>query len=324
MSQKVFITGATGFVGPYLIDFLKDRDPDCLIFGTCFPEHPGSCNVIDGIELYHCDLRSEKGISESIRQVQPDWIFHLAAVSNVGYSWTNRRETLEANLMGTFYLFDAVRKYSPQSRVLFISSCDVYGILSPIEEALKEDFPTPPVSPYAFSKISGELLSRFYTNIEGLNIVISRSFPHTGPGQSSDFVCSDWASQIAKIEKGLMEPVIKVGSLDVRRDFSDVRDVVKAYISLLEKGKRGEIYNVCSGRAVVLKDILNLLLSFSSKEIEVKVDPKRMRKADIPLLLGNNEKIRNELSWTPEISLNQTLKELLDYWRESLNGQNNY
>ena len=324
MSQKVFITGATGFVGPYLIDFLKDRDPDCLIFGTCFPEHPGSCNVLDGISLYHNDLRSEEEISESIRQVQPDWIFHLAAVSNVGYSWTNRRETLEANLMGTFYLLDAVRKYSPQSRVLFISSCDVYGILSPIEESLKEDFPTPPVSPYAFSKISGELLSRFYTNIEGLDIVISRSFPHTGPGQGTNFVFSDWAFQIASIEKGKSKPLIKVGNLNVRRDYSDVRDVVRAYVLLLERGKKGKIYNVCSGKADSLTNNLDFLLSLTSKDIRVEVDPKKLRKADIPFLLGNNEKIRNELSWTPEISLNQTLKELLDYWRESLNGQNNY
>jgi len=278
--------------------------------------HPGSCNVLDGIELYHCDLRSEKGISQSIKKERPDWIFHLAAVSNVGYSWTNRRETLEANIMGTFYLLDAVRKYSPQSRVLFISSCDVYGILSPTEKALKEDFPTPPVSPYSFSKISGELLSQFYSNIEGLDIVISRSFPHTGPGQNTDFVFSDWAFQIASIEKGKSAPLLKVGNLNARRDYSDVRDVVRAYILLLEKGKKGEIYNVCSGKADSLTNNLNFLLSLTDKDIRVEVDPQKLRKAEITLVLGNNEKIRDELNWTPEIPLDQTLKELLDYWRK--------
>ena len=316
MGRKIFITGASGFAGQYLIDLLKEREPDCLVSGTCFPEHPGSCDALDGVDLSYLDMRSEEEVSDCIRKVQPDWVFHLAAVSNVGYSWTNRKETLEANLMGTFYLFEAVRKYSPQSRVLFISSCDVYGILSPIEEALKEDHPTPPVSPYAFTKISGEILSQFYVNIEDLDIVISRSFPHTGPGQSTDFVFSDWAFQIAQIEKGSNDPLLKVGNLDVRRDYSDVRDVVKAYALLLERGKKGEIYNVCSGRADSLKDNLDLLLSLSSKDIRIEVDPQKLRKADIPLVLGDNEKLFKETGWKPEMPLEQTLKDLLDYWRE--------
>ena len=316
MSPRVFITGATGFAGRYLIDLLKVKYPDCEISGTCFPEHPGSCGVLDGVELFHLDMRSEEDVSDCIKQVQPDWIFHLAAISNVGYSWVNRKETLEANLMGTFYLFEAVRQYAPNSRVLFVSSCDVYGILSPIHEALKEDHSTPPVSPYAFSKISGELLSQFYGNIEGLDIVISRSFPHTGPGQSADFVFSDWANQIAQIEKGFLDPVLKVGNLDVRRDYSDVRDVVKAYVLLLERGEKGEIYNVCSGKADSLKDNLDLLLSMSSLDIRIEVDPQKLRKADIPLVLGDPQKIKDATGWEPEILLNLTLKDLLDYWRE--------
>jgi len=268
--------------------------------------------------LYNIDIRSEEDISSAIKDVVPDSIFHLAALSNVGHSWTKRKETMESNLMGSFYVFESLRKFAPNARILFVSSSDVYGILELVEEALSEEMDPKIVNPYAFTKVCGEQLSRFYSEIEGLDIVIARPFPHTGPGQSADFVCSDWASQIAKIEKGLMEPVIRVGSLEVRRDFSDVRDVVKAYVSLLEKGKKGEIYNVCSGRAVTLKNILHKLLSFSSKKIEVKVDPNRMRKADIPLLLGNNEKIKNELSWVPQIPLDQTLKELLDYWREKV------
>lgn len=318
MGRKIFITGATGFAGRYLIDLLKETEPDSLVSGTCFPEHSGSCNSLDSVDLFHLDMRLEKDVYDCIQQVQPDWIFHLAAISNVGYSWANRKETLEANLMGTFYLFEAVRKYSPQSRVLFISSCDVYGILSPVHEALKETHSTPPSSPYAYTKISGEMLSRFYVNIEGLDIVISRSFPHTGPGQSTDFVFSDWASQIAQIEKGSTEHLMKVGNLDVRRDYSDVRDVVKAYVLLLERGKKGEIYNVCSGRAVSLKDNLDLLLSLSSKDIHVEVDPQKLRKADIPLVLGDSQKIQQATGWKPDIPLNQTLKDLLDYWREKV------
>ena len=287
-----------------------------MIFGTCFPEHPGSCGALDGVELFHLDMRSENNVSDCIKHVQPDWIFHLAAISNVGYSWTNRKETLEANMMGTFYLFEAVRKYSPKSRVLFISSCDVYGILSPVKNALTEDNDTPVVSPYAFTKKSGELLSQFYVDIEGLDIVISRSFPHTGPGQGADFVFSDWANQIARIEKGFLDPVLKVGNLDVRRDYSDVRDVVKAYVLLLERGEKGEIYNVCSGKADSLKDNLDLLLSMSSKDIRVERDPQKLRKADIPLVLGDPQKIHQATGWKPEIPLSQTLKDLLSYWKE--------
>jgi len=318
LGRKIFITGATGFAGRYLIGLLKEMEPDSLVSGTCFPEHPGSCDTLDGVDLSHLDMRSEDDVADCIKKVKPDWIFHLAAISNVGYSWANRKETLEANLMGTFYLFDAVRKYSPQSRVLFISSCDVYGILSPVHEALKEEHSTPPSSPYAYTKISGELLGQFYVNIEGLDIVISRSFPHTGPGQNTDFVFSDWASQIAQIEKGSIDPMLKVGNLDVRRDYSDVRDVVKAYVLLLERGKKGEIYNVCSGKADSLKDNLDLFLSLSSKDIRVEVDPQKLRKADIPLVLGDSQKIHRATGWKPEIPLNQTLKDLLDFWREKV------
>lgn len=318
MGRKIFITGATGFAGRYLIDLLKEMEPDSIVSGTCFPEHPGSCGVLDGVDLFHLDMRSEDDVSDCIEQVQPDWIFHLAAISNVGYSWTNRKETLEANLMGTFYLFDAVRRYSPRSRVLFISSCDVYGLLSPRKNVLSEDNDTSVFSPYAFTKISGELLSQFYVNIEGLDIVISRSFPHTGPGQSVNFVFSDWAFQIAQIEKGFIDPLMKVGNLEVRRDYSDVRDVVRAYVLLLKRGKKGEIYNVCSGRADSLKDNLDLLLSLSKKDIRVEVDSKKLRKADIPFVPGDPQKIHQATGWKPKIPLNQTLKDLLDYWREKI------
>ena len=314
MSLKVFISGATGFVGCHLIDLLSS--PKYEIYGTSFPEKPEAGG--GGKNIFYLDIKSEKEVFEAIKRIKPDWIFHLAAVSNVKHSWERRREALETNLMGTFYLFEAVRKFVPQARVLFISSSDVYGILSPTENVFKEEDSSQVVSPYAFTKVSGEILSKFYVQIENLDVVIARSFPHTGPGQSPDFVCSDWASQIVRIEKGLAEPWIKVGNLEVKRDFLDVRDVVRAYILLVEKGRRGEVYNVCSGRAVSLKEILDLLLSFSSQKIEVQVDSTKLRKADIPLLLGDNKKIKEETSWEPEIPLKQSLQDLLEYWRNKI------
>jgi len=313
---KVFISGATGFVGCHLIDFLSLAEYE--IYGTSFPDKPEEEDHYRGKNISYLDIRSEQEVFETIKRTQPDWIFHLAAISNVRHSWERRRETLETNLMGTFYLFEAVRKFVPRARFLFVSSSDVYGILVPTEKALKEEDSFHVVNPYAFTKVSGEILSKFYAEIENLDIVIARSFPHTGPGQSPDFVCSDWALQIARIEKGLAKPVIEVGNISVERDFTDVRDVVRAYALLMEKGRRGEVYNVCSGKAVPLREILDLLLSFSSQKIEVQVDSRKLRKADIPLLLGDNKKIKEETSWEPAISLKQSLRDLLEYWRKKV------
>jgi GDP-4-dehydro-6-deoxy-D-mannose reductase len=284
---KIFITGATGFVGRHLINLLKS--PEYKIYGTSFPEKPGPDDKKKNI--VYLDIKSEEEISEAIKKAQPDWIFHLAAISKVKYSWEKRRETMETNVMGTFFLFEAVRKYAPESRVLLVSSSDVYGASSP-EKALREEDSFHITSPYAFTKVSGEVLSKFYMQIEKLNIVVVRPFPHTGPGQSPDFVCSDWARQIAKIEKGLKEPVIRVGNIEVQRDFLDVRDVVRAYLLLMKKGKKGEVYNVCSGKLISLKEILDILLSFSSEKIKVKVEPQKKRKIDIPCLLGDSRKIK--------------------------------
>lgn len=320
MSKKIFITGATGFVGKHLVSFLRESKKDVRIYGTSFPEKPSSFEDFGADVLFQLDITNEKNIFETIKKIKPEIVFHLAAVSNVKYSWENRRESLDVNLIGTFNLFEALRKFSPETKVLFVSSSDVYGI-SPTESAaiaLKEDDPSHVVNPYAFTKLSGEILSRFYAQIEGMDIIIARSFPHSGPGQTKDFVCSDWAFQIARIEKRLQEPVINVGNIDVRRDFSDVRDVVKAYALLVEKGRRGEIYNVCSGKAISLREILDIFFYSSSENVEVKIDPQKLRKADIPLLLGDNHKIRKETGWKPEIPLEQTLQSLLEYWREKV------
>lgn len=312
--MKVFISGATGFVGSYLIKYLSPLEYE--IFGTSFPDKPGK----DQKNIFFLDIRNEDKIFDAIKRVQPDWIFHLAAISNVSYSWEKKKETLETNLIGTFNLFEAAKKFAPKARVLFVSSSNVYGVLTPIDRALKEEDSTHIVNPYAFTKFSGEILGKFYGQIEELDIVIARPFSHTGPGQDSSFVCSDWALQIAQIEKGLVAPVIKVGNCKVKRDFTDVRDVVRAYVLLLQKGRRGEVYNICSGHAVALEEILNILRSYSEEKIDVRIDENKLRKIDIPLLMGNNRKIAAETSWKSEIQLTQTLKDLLEYWRKKVNS----
>jgi len=316
LSLKVFISGATGFVGSHLIEYLSSSE--YTIFGTSFPERPEKGAGAGRGQIFYMDIRSEKDVFKAIRNIQPDWIFHLAAISNVKHSWEKRKETLEINLMGAFYLFEAVRMFAPKARVLFVSSSDVYGVLTPKENTLREEDSLHAVNPYAFTKMCGEMLSWFYARIEKMDVVIARSFPHTGPGQSPAFVCSDWASQIARIEKGLTGPVIKVGNCKVRRDFTDVRDMVRAYTLLMKNGRSGEVYNVCSGRAVLLREILDLLLSFSSEKIKAEVDWRKLRKADIPLLVGDNRKIMEAISWEPKIPLRKSLHDLLEYWRVAI------
>jgi GDP-4-dehydro-6-deoxy-D-mannose reductase len=320
---NVLITGASGFVGRHLIDHLSGASgraaPD--IFGTCFPERPEHCADLcrkpPFPRLIQVDMRSADSVAELVKNVRPARIFHLAAISHVRTSWDKRRETLETNLMGTFHLFEAARLFAPRAKILFVSSSDVYGDLAARgrTRAFKESERDGIVSPYAFTKAGGELLSAFYSGREGLDVVVARPFPHTGPGQAPDFVFSDWARQVALIEKGKAPAVIKVGNLRPCRDYSDVRDVVGAYGLLMKKGKRGEVYNVSTGSAPSLRRVLRTLLSFSTRRIEVRVDRDKLRKADILYLAGSNDKIQARTGWRPRIPLEQTLRDLLEYWR---------
>jgi GDP-4-dehydro-6-deoxy-D-mannose reductase len=229
-----------------------------------------------------------------------------------------RSETIKTNVLGTHNLLEAVRQAMPAARMLFISSSDVYGFGPAPTEVLKEDTPLQIVSPYAYSKAAGEMLCGFYEKIENIDLVIARPFPHTGPGQTEDFVCSDWARQVALIEKGDRAPILKVGNLDLRRDFSDVRDVVRAYMLLIRKGRRGEPYNICSGKAIALREILDFLVkeAAASSPISIEVDPAKFRKIDMLVQVGSNRKISEETGWLPRVSIEQALFDLLFYWRQ--------
>jgi GDP-4-dehydro-6-deoxy-D-mannose reductase len=309
---NILITGATGFVGCYLRHFL--RSPERRIWGSAYPDF---AEEISEDHLFHLDIRSAKEVGKHVQEIKPEWVFHLAAVSNVRHSWSRRKETLETNIIGTLNLLEGIREFSPDARVLYVSSSDIYGKVPISEDPLTEKEEVLTMNPYAYTKWSGELLSQFYIRVENLDIIIARPFPHTGPGQNADFVCSDWARQIAQIEKAQVEPVIKVGNISVERDFTDVRDVVSAYTMLIEKGKQGEVYNVCSGRAYSLQSILERLLSFTEKDISIRVDSQRLRKVDIQRLVGDNKKIKKAISWEPQIPMERSLKELLEYWRQN-------
>ncbi|MCX6564934.1 MAG: GDP-mannose 4,6-dehydratase [Candidatus Aminicenantes bacterium] len=334
---RVLITGATGFVGRHLIAYLEAEEKRnksgrrLEITGTCYPERPDECPdfraAAPRVMLLPLDLRDPGAVSVAVAACRPDRIFHLAAISRVRASWDLRRETIETNLMGTFHLFEAARLRAPSARILFISSSDVYGEQGPRRMPLRENSPLSAVSPYGFTKLSAEELAVFYARMEKMAIVIARPFTHTGPGQGPDFVCSDWARQIAVIEaaangkkNGGPAAVLKVGNLSVRRDYSDVRDIVRAYALLLEKGKSGEAYNVCSGKSLALREILRMLVEKSRAKIAVKVDPDRVRQADIPLLAGSYARITRETGWRPRYDLETTLSDLLKYWRKKVRG----
>ncbi|MHB8093449.1 MAG: GDP-mannose 4,6-dehydratase [Candidatus Aminicenantales bacterium] len=310
---RVLITGVTGFVGRHLVRALVDDGAGFEIFGTAYPGPP-SCA---GAAVTALDLRSESEVRRIVRETRPDWVFHLAAVSNVRNSWIERRATVETNILGTHHLLESVRLEASRARVLFVSSSDVYGNAESPERPIEEGDPVRILNPYAYTKASGEMLCGFFVSIEGLDIVVARPFPHTGPGQSPDFVCSDWARQIVRIERGEAAPVLCVGNLDVKRDFSDVRDVVRAYLLLMTKGRRGEVYNVCSGKAVALRGILERLLAESDarSSVRVETDPLKLRKTDIPLLVGSRRKIEAETGWVPAIPFDRTLGDLLAFWR---------
>jgi GDP-4-dehydro-6-deoxy-D-mannose reductase len=315
--RRVLITGATGFVGVHLKRaFIELKPSDFEIFGTAYPELPAS----DAEGLFFIDLRSENEVLRCVAELQPDWVIHLAAVSSVSKSWRMREETTEVNVLGTQNLLEAVRRKAPQARLLFVSSAEVYGATAAQADGLAEESPFRSASPYAYSKAAGEMMCAFYEKEEGIDIVVARPFLHTGPGQSADFVCSDWARQVVEIERGERPPVLKIGNLKVVRDLSDVRDVVKAYIRLLENGQRGEAYNVCSGKAVPLRKVLDILASQVSggSSIPVEADPARGRDIDIPWLVGNNRKILAHTGWLPYTPIGITMSDLVNYWRQKI------
>ncbi len=321
--MKCLITGVTGFVGSHLAEFLLARD-DVEVFGierwrskTDNIEH-----FKDKIILHECDMRDASSVRKVIEEVRPDRIFHLAAQSFVPVSWQAPAETLTTNIIGQLNIFEAVRAmkdldgYNPFIQIA--GSSEEYGMVYENETPIKETNPLRPLSPYGVSKVGQDLLGYQYFMSYGLNVVITRGFNHTGPRRGEVFVCSDFARQVALIEKGKQEPVMHVGSLTARRDFTDVRDMVKGYWVALEKGKPGESYNICSGKDYSIQQVLDILLSLTDKKIEVKQDTKRMRPSDVPILLGDNTKFCKQTGWQIEIPFEQTLEDLLNYWRERI------
>ncbi|MGB2696953.1 MAG: GDP-mannose 4,6-dehydratase [Candidatus Zixiibacteriota bacterium] len=313
--MKVLITGIAGFVGSHLAEFLIQKKQK--IYGTCLACEPlnNIAHIKKRINLTECDVTDFKSLKKLIHRIKPDRIYHLAAFSSVGESFARPLDVVEVNVRGTLYMLEILRKIKKRIRLLVISSSDVYGKVKTKDLPIKETHSLRPVSPYGASKACADLLAYQYFQSYRIPVIRTRSFNHTGPRQRLGFVVPDFASQIAKIDQGVSKPVMKVGNLSAKRDISDVRDVVRAYHLLMEKGRPGEAYNVCSGKAYRIETLLSTLLRFSTKDIKVSKKGKT-RPAEIAILLGDNSKIEKEVGWKPRISIHKTLRDTFDYWKD--------
>ncbi len=316
--MKILITGVTGFAGSHLADFALGRG-GVEVFGTARWRSPSQNieHVADKITVIDADLRDASSIESLVADIKPDWIFHLAAQSYVVSSWKLPSETITTNIVGTVNIFEAVRraKYSP--RILVACSSEEYGYVEPDEVPITEENPLRPLSPYGVSKVGQDLLSYQYFKSYGLDVVRTRAFNHTGPRRGRVFVCSNFAIQIIEAAKGL-RPNVSVGNLDAVRDFTDVRDTVRAYWLALEGAEAGEVYNICSGKGFSIREVLENLISISGADVKVQVEPERLRPSDVPLLVGDNTKFVERTGWRPEIPFDQTLSDILAYWRDRI------
>ncbi|MBI5885221.1 MAG: GDP-mannose 4,6-dehydratase [Deltaproteobacteria bacterium] len=310
--RKVLITGIAGFVGSHLAERLSGSFE---VWGTHIDENNGNLDGIGGLNLIRCDLLDAKAVTEAVSRVRPAAIVHLAALSTPAYSFENPAETLRNNIFSTLNIFEATAKACHEAVILNIGSGDEYGDVREADLPLKETAQLRPLNPYSVSKVTTDLLGFQYWKSKGLNIVRCRPFNHIGPRQAPHFVAPAFARQIAECEAGLKdEKIITVGNLESSKDFLDVRDVTSAYELLIEKGEYGEVYNICSGRVVKIRWMLETLLSFSSESIEVVEDAAKMRPTDSLAIYGDASKLR-ALGWEPHYPLSEGLRALLDFWR---------
>ena len=343
--MRALITGVTGMAGSHLAEYLLARG-DVEVFGTyrwrsrmdnlqdlaaenkLNALHPGVADpsIVQEakrpgvLNLIEVELLDAWAMRRVIAGVRPDVVFHLAAQSFVPTSWHLPAETVHVNAVGQINLFEALRAEGLDPLVHIAGSSEEYGLVYPDEVPMKESNPLRPLSPYAVSKVTQELLAWQYHRSYGLRAVVTRGFNHTGPRRGDVFVTSSFARQIAEIELGRRPPVVYVGDLQSKRDWSDVRDVVRGYWLALEKGVPGEVYNVGSGVTRSVGEMLDILLKLTEMKIDVKMDPARLRPSDVRILWSDCSKFRQQTGWEPEIPFEQTMRDLLDYWRKKLRG----
>ena len=310
--MKYLITGIEGFVGGYLAEELVKTNNE--VFGTYFLEDTLLEVVRDKCRLKHIDITDKESVYKYISEVKPDVIFHLAAQSSAAASWKRPQLTMEININGSINLMEAVKASFKDTRIVLIGSSEEYGIVPKEDNPISEELILRPNNPYAVSKAACESLGKLYNKAYNMDIVMARSFNHIGIRQSEQFVISDFSKRIAEISTGKREPVFEVGNLDAERDFTDVRDVIRAYIIISEKGNNGEIYNVGSGTARSIKHYLNYMIEREKLNIEIVNDESRMRPSDNPVLCCDNTKLK-KLGWSLSNNIYDTIDGMIDYWK---------
>jgi len=318
--NKYLITGFSGFVGHHFVEYLENNEKNCFVKGLDIHDPDFRFDHYKNVQINFekIDLLSKDQVEYIIHEFQPNYILHLASFSSVAFSWKEPVQSFQNNTNIFLNLIDAVRKLNIDTRILSIGSSEEYGNVTDEDLPLTEDHRLNPVSPYAVARISQEYLSKVYADGYGMDIVLTRSFNHIGPMQSSVFVVSSLAKQLVELKKsGKDRGSMVTGDVSIVRDFTDVRDVVRAYYLLLQQGRKGHVYNVCSGKGLPLKDIIDIMAKQLNMEVDIHIDPRLIRPADNRIIIGSNEKIRRELGWGNTIPLEQSLRDVIDYWESN-------
>ena len=312
--KKALIIGAAGFVGGYLTSYLREKR-GMEVHVTKLPAEKFGGN---SDRVYDLNILNKEEIVSLLFEARPDYIFHLAAQSSVGMAWKNPLLTIDINIKGSVNVMDAVRELYYKPRVLLIGSGEEYGHIKEGEIPIREENRIRPGNIYAATKACQNMIGNIYAQAYDMEVMMVRAFNHIGPSQASIFVVSDFCRQVAEIEKGIREPVMYVGNLNARRDFTDVRDVVEAYGLLAEHGKAGETYNVGRGEAVSIIVILEMIIALSGHDIKIEIDKNKLRPVDVPIIEADISKISSLTGWEPKIPLKQTIEETLNYWRQTI------
>jgi GDP-4-dehydro-6-deoxy-D-mannose reductase len=315
--MRALITGISGFVGSHLAEYLLEHT-DWQVAGTVYGPEENIEHLRDRLELYPAELSDLETVTSILEQAKPDRIFHLAAQPLVSLSRRDPWGTLAINIRLQLNILEAVARLESAARILVVGSSEEYGLVRPDELPIKETNPLRPTSPYAVSKVAQDMLGLQYHLSHKLFTVRVRSFNHIGPRQRLGFVAPDFASQVAQAEAGLREPVIQVGNLTPQRDFSDVRDVVRGYHLLITQGEPGEVYNLGSEQARSVRELLETLIAMARIPITVEQDPERLRPTNVPVIVADCTRIREQTGWRPKIAFEQSLQDVLDYWRERI------
>ncbi len=314
--MRALITGITGFAGGHLAQILLDRDDE--VFGVAHDKGYGLDHLSQMITPVIANLCDADVVDQVLNQCQPDAIYHLAGQAFVPTAWVDPWATMENNIRPQLNILQTMVRQKSKTRLLIVASNEVYGLVQKDRLPVKEDTPLRPHNPYGVSKATQDVLALQYHLSHGLDVLRIRAFNHIGPRQSPFFVAASFAKQIAEIEAGLSEPVIWVGNLEAQRDFTDVIDVMRAYALLVEHGAPGEAYNVGTGKAYSIEYLLEVLLSYTDIKISIKPDPERMRPSDVPIIYANNSKLREQTGWKPIYKFEDSLRRVLDYWREDV------